>query len=79
MSEATRKDVLTVGEAAEYLRLHEQTVYHLLRSGQLKGARIGRVWRIHRATLEAFLSVKHLPDSANATANGREQRPEPGT
>ncbi|MDA8217420.1 MAG: helix-turn-helix domain-containing protein [Chloroflexota bacterium] len=47
--------VLTVEEAAQYLRVHEQTVYQLLRTGQLKGAKVGRVWRIHRASVDAFL------------------------
>ena len=70
MSSAENKDVLTVGEAARYLRLHEQTIYHLLRSGRLKGARVGRVWRIHRTALETFLSVDQLPGNLGEAPDG---------
>lgn len=46
---------LTPEEVADELRLHKRTVYNLLRSGELKGAKVGRVWRINRADLEAYL------------------------
>jgi excisionase family DNA binding protein len=48
-------EVLTVPEAARYLRIHEQTVYSLLRTGRLAGRKVGRAWRIHLETLEAYV------------------------
>lgn len=49
------KEVFDPEGAAEWLGIHEQTVYRLLRSGELPGKKIGRQWRIHKASLEAYL------------------------
>lgn len=49
-------EVFTVPEAAQFLRVHEQTVYQLLREGRLKGVKVGRSWRIHRHVLESFVA-----------------------
>ncbi len=46
--------VLTVPEVAKYLRIDEQTVYRLLRTGELHGVKAGREWRVHRSILERF-------------------------
>jgi len=48
------QSVLTVPEVAQYLRIDEQTVYRLLRTGQLRGVKAGREWRVHREVLERF-------------------------
>ena len=37
--------VITVGELAEYLRVHRSTLYRLLRKQQLPGFKIGSDWR----------------------------------
>ncbi|MHB1415377.1 MAG: helix-turn-helix domain-containing protein [Chloroflexota bacterium] len=60
MSYATESDLLTVPEVARHLGLHTQTVYRFLRSGQLKGVRIGRVWRVRRQSLEAFRRTREI-------------------
>ena len=39
--------VLTVGELAEYLRVHRSTLYRLLKKGQLPGFKIGSDWRFN--------------------------------
>ena len=49
--------VLTVKEAATYLRLSEMTILRLANQGFITGAKIGRQWRFSR---EAILSlIKH--------------------
>lgn len=50
-----KKEVFNPEEAAEWLGVHAQTVYRLLRSGELPGKKIGQQWRIHKGALEAFL------------------------
>lgn len=48
---------LSVGEAAEILNVHQNTVWAWVRSGQLPAVRLGsRVVRIFDADLEAFKS-----------------------
>lgn len=48
-------EVLTLGEAAAFLRLHPETVRRLLQRGSLPGVKVGRTWRIHRKDLEEFV------------------------
>lgn len=52
MSEA---EVLTLSEAAEYLRLCTETVSKYATLRKIKGRRIGRDWRFLRTELENFL------------------------
>lgn len=47
--------VYTPEEAAAYLKVHPNTVYRLLQSGQIPAARMGRGWRISGEAVEAYL------------------------
>lgn len=47
--------VYTPREAAQYLRVHVNTVYKLLRAGTLPAARVGRDWRIAEEVLDEYL------------------------
>lgn len=60
--------MLTPDDVAAVLRVRSEVVRSWLRSGRLRGAFIGRVWRIHPADLEAFVAA-HVPPSA-AEAEG---------
>lgn len=60
-------DLLTTEEACEALRVGYNTLYRLLHSGQLKAYRCGRVWRIPKAAVVAFVcGSANLPPQANA-------------
>ncbi len=48
-------DILTVDEAGEALRIGSNAMYELLNSGQLKGFRNGRVWRIPKAAVQEYI------------------------
>ena len=48
-------DVLTLDEAAAYLRVHPRTLRTKAGKGQIPGAKIGKVWRFHRRQLEEWL------------------------
>ncbi len=48
-------DVLTLEEAAEFLRLCTHTVSKLTRAGSIPGRKIGREWRFLRSELERYL------------------------
>jgi excisionase family DNA binding protein len=50
--------VLTIAEAATALRIGRNQCYALVRSGELHGRRIGRVIRIPKTSLIAFLEVQ---------------------
>ena len=48
-------EVLTAEEVAAYLHVRTITVYRWCREGRLPCVKMGRVWRIRRAALDAFL------------------------
>jgi len=41
-----RENLVTVREAASFLRISARTVYRLIESGQIEAVRIGKQWRI---------------------------------
>ena len=50
---------LTVAEAAEILSIHPRTVTKYLTTGQIKGAKMGRIWRLDEKDVRDFFeSVK---------------------
>ena len=47
--------LLSIEDIAEILGLEYKSVYRLVRSGELPAARIGRVYRVSKADLSAYL------------------------
>lgn len=47
--------LLSIEQVAEILALEYKSIYRLIRSGELPAARIGRVYRVNKADLAAFL------------------------
>jgi excisionase family DNA binding protein len=50
------QDVLTVDEAAAFLRCSADTVKRQARAGRLPASKIGRAWRFRRADLDRWLA-----------------------
>lgn len=62
-------EFLTPEEAAALLKVHSQTIYRKLRSGQLPGARIGGQWRLRRADIDKlFEPAAKRPRTKTKTA-----------
>lgn len=49
------EDIMTVAETAESLGVGRNRIYELLSSRELKGFRIGRMWKIPRESLELYV------------------------
>ena len=49
-------DVLTIRELCQILMIGRNRAYELLQSGTVKGFRIGRIWKIPKTSVIAFLS-----------------------
>jgi excisionase family DNA binding protein len=65
---AMNQDLYTVEEVAQRLKLQVTTVRQYLRSGRLKGTRIGKQYRVTQADLEAFAGPV-MAQSGRAAAN----------
>ena len=49
-------NVLTVPELAQELRICTNTAYALVRFGQIRCIKVGRIYRIPRSAVEEYLS-----------------------
>ena len=49
---------LTADEIADELRIDQETVLRWLRRKELRGYKLGKIWRIYRADLEKFLEER---------------------
>jgi len=66
-----RDNLVTVREAANYLRISARTVYRLIESGQIGAVRIGKQWRIPASDLpghEALAGATGVATEHQATA-----------
>lgn len=50
-----RPTIMTVSELAKYLRLHEQTVYKMVKEGRLPAYKVGNRWRFKKETIDVWL------------------------
>jgi excisionase family DNA binding protein len=69
MKNRTNSDIaiglLTVREVAEYLRVHQATVYRLLKEQKLPAFRVGSDWRFNREVIERWtIQEQKLPESS---------------
>ena len=48
-------EILTVGQVSKFLKLHQRTIYKLVRNGMIPGRRVGKKWRFLRSEIMNFL------------------------
>lgn len=58
--------VMTLEDAADFLKVSSTTVYQLTRSGELPARKVGREWRFVKSQLVSFL--KHGGDTMTSTS-----------
>lgn len=56
---------LTAADVATTLKVHEETVLRWARTGDLTGAKLGKLWRFRRADVDAFVQ-RQQPAQADA-------------
>lgn len=50
-----RPTIMTVKEVAEYLRLHESSIYRLSTEGKIPAYKVGRGWRFKKDKIDEWL------------------------
>ena len=58
--------MLTSKEAADLLRLSQQTVVDYIRRGKLPAVKVGRSWLLRREDVERLLEIPPAPEQAPA-------------
>ena len=59
-----RPTIMTVSELADYLRLHEQTIYKMAKEGNLPGSRVGNRWRFEKDQIDKWLRDRQSNNGA---------------
>ena len=54
--ESMAKDILTIKEVAEYLKVTERTLYRLVQEGKIPAFKVGGSWRFQLADIEAWIA-----------------------
>jgi excisionase family DNA binding protein len=62
--------ILTVSELAEHLNVHRITIYRLLKSGNLPGFKIGRVWRFDLDEIGNWMASGKSTEAMRAATDG---------
>ena len=57
-TQAEMIDLITIDDMCDLLMIGRSTAYSLLRSGDIKGFKIGKVWKISRAALEVYIKER---------------------
>jgi excisionase family DNA binding protein len=52
------KKVMTVKEVSDFLRIPLSTIYDLVKSGKLRGAKFGRQWRFLEEDILSYFSCQ---------------------
>ena len=50
------KDILTVDELCEVLKIGKNTAYSLLKTGEIKSVKIGRIYKIPKKSVIKYLN-----------------------
>ncbi len=56
------KEILTIGEAAEFLQLSKRSLYKLVRESKIPGKKILNKWRFEKESLKRWLSEEEGGD-----------------
>jgi len=57
--------LMTVEEAAGYLRVGKKTIYRLLKQGKIPATRVGQQWRFNKASIDEWLHQTPAEIGAN--------------
>ncbi len=60
--------MMTVKEVAQYLHLHQSSVYRLLKRKGLPAVRIGSDWRFRRESVDRWVESREMSGTENSNA-----------
>lgn len=72
MDDKPTVDILNLDETADYLRVSNQTVYNMIKSGRIKAYKVGREWKFLRSDIMAYLESASSDKILSMAAKGGE-------
>jgi len=65
-----RPTIMTVKEIAEYLRVHESSIYRLSKAGKIPAYKVGRCWRFKKDKIDEWLHQSQIKIEENKETFG---------
>ncbi len=62
--------LLKTADVLDYLRVNAETLYRLIREGDLPAVRVGGQWRIKRRDLDRFVAAQRVSGAWPTAVNG---------
>ena len=56
-------EVLDMRGACDFLKIAKPTLYKYIRTGQIPAFKVGRIWRFHRDSLDAWVRGRVAEDT----------------
>ena len=53
-------EILTITEAAQYLRISLSSLYKLAQDGKIPAQKVGKHWRFHKQTLTDWIAAGNM-------------------
>jgi excisionase family DNA binding protein len=61
------ENLWTTEQLAEYLKVHEMTIYKLLQAEEIPAIKVGKKWRFRQTTIDRWLSERETCGIRNMT------------
>lgn len=58
------KEILSLAEACEFLRIAKPTLYRYVRNGEVPAFKVGKAWRFHKESLEKWVGDQIIESTA---------------
>lgn len=71
----TRDDFLTTAQLLDYLQVNLQTLYRLIKAGQIPPVRVGREWLFRKRDIDGWLEANREADAEGRGADVPPERP----
>lgn len=57
---SSKPTIMTLKEVADYLRLHESSIYRLSKAGKIPAYKVGRGWRFKKDKIDEWLHQSQI-------------------
>ncbi|MEW6609884.1 MAG: helix-turn-helix domain-containing protein [bacterium] len=69
---SSRPTIMTLKEVADYLRLHESSIYRLSKAGKIPAYKVGRGWRFKKDKIDEWLHQSVIINKNKPFGEGKE-------
>ena len=66
-------EILTVQDVCEYLKIAKPALYRYVRSGELPGFKMGKMWKFDRQAIDNWVQTKLVEDTETRSKGAKKK------